>query len=124
MRGLYFDLVEALTEQKQDRGWAKRHAGPGKGKRLETISEGATFSWAWWTLNESAQHVTDWRKPLPPDIKNWSLTDPDSVIVFGSGAHNMRFGAIGEYEQELRTLVTRIKERRHGTRCARAPSHI
>ena len=30
LRGLYFDLAELLTEQKMDRAWAKRHAGPGE----------------------------------------------------------------------------------------------
>ena len=62
MRGLYFDLLEVLTEQKHDRGWAKRHAGPGKGKRLHGVRDGVEISWAWWTLNETAMKQTDWRK--------------------------------------------------------------
>ena len=52
MRGLFFDIADLLVGAKHDRGWAKRHAGAGKGKRLSYSSGGVNVSWAWWALLE------------------------------------------------------------------------
>lgn len=127
MRGLYFDLAEMLTGTKHDRGWAKRHAGPGKGKRLCVSSRGVTVRWSWWTLNESARQAgrdfhlrcarprgakgpppVGCRSPPNPDIEEWGLEDPGAVVLFGSAAHNMRYGTVQEYEADLRSLARRI----------------
>ena len=71
-----------------------------------------TISWAWWTLNESAQVVTDWRKPPPPDLRNWSYDDPSAVIFFGSGAHNMRFGTLSRYVADLTSFIRKYRSLR------------
>jgi hypothetical protein len=131
MRGLYFDLAELLTGSKQDRGWAKRHAGPGKGKRLCVSARGVTVRWSWWMLNESARHEgrdfhmrcarprgakgpppVGCRSPPNPDIDEWGLDDPQAVILFGSSAHNMRYGTVSEYEADLRSLARRVTSAR------------
>ena len=114
MRGLYFDLAEVLTEQTLDRGWAKRHAGPGKGKRLTVTRGEVTISWAWWTLNAAASHdAADLKRlPPPPGLSNWSLADRNAVILFGSAAHNMRC----EYTASFRL-------RRPSPGCLRPLSH-
>ena len=127
VRGLYFDLAELLTGTKQDRGWAKRHAGPGKGKRLAVSVGNVTVSWSWWTLNETAR-VADrsWhercarrpgsrgppalacRSPPNPDIDEWGLDEPETVVLFGSSAHNMRYGSLERYATDLTGIATRI----------------
>ena len=79
MRGLFFDVADLINGTKQDRGWAKRHAGAGKGKRLAYANGNVSVSWAWWTLNESARTGTDWRLPPQPDLDEWGLSDADSA---------------------------------------------
>ena len=108
MRGLFFDVADLINGTKQgdfstqthfshmshtpfpishilillynqDRGWAKRHAGAGKGKRLAYANGNVSVSWAWWTLNESARSGTDWRLPPQPDLDEWGLSDADSA---------------------------------------------
>lgn len=110
MRGLYFDLAELLTEQALDRAWAKRHAGAGKGKRLTVEKGGVSISWAWWTLNATTHDTSDKRTPPPPSLANWSLSDRNAVVLFGSAAHNMRFGTMRAYDASLRGLVTELKQ--------------
>ena len=139
MRGLYFDLAELLTETPLDRAWAKRHAGPcavrsrsapcphaerrtsdgravvsllvrrGKGKRLSVTRAEVTISWAWWTLNATTHDPRDRYRPTPPGLSNWSLADRNAVILFGSAAHNMRYGTVRAYAASLRGLATELK---------------
>ena len=122
MRGLYFDLAELLTEQKLDRAWAKRHAGAGKGKRLGVQRDGVSVSWAWWTLNATTatpprgQRGSSRAVPPSPGLSYWSLADRDAVILFGSAAHNMRYGTMRAYERALKGLVRELESRRPGVR--------
>jgi hypothetical protein len=127
MRGLYFDLAELLTGTKLDRGWAKRHAGAGKGKRLSTRhGEHFSVSWAWWTLHDTYHdtHVASGqasgaaddgqprRTPPPVSLTNWSLDEPNTVVVVGSAAHDMRYRSVHEYEQAMHRLGAQIRARR------------
>lgn len=144
MRGLYFDLVELLTGEKADRGWGKRVVGPGKGKRLSVSSGGVSISWAWWTLSATMHlasepsrlerrakrtgAVTDKaRFPAPPLLTNWSLGDSEAVIVFGSSAHDMRFGSLADYKAMLSKLVHELQNSRIRARAfwlVGAASHV
>jgi hypothetical protein len=108
-RGLYFDLAELLTETTLDRAWAKRHAGPGKGKRLSVTRAEVTISWAWWTLNATTHETRDRNRPPPLGLSNWSLANRNAVILFGSAAHNMRYGTMRAYDASLRLLATELK---------------
>ncbi len=122
MRGLFFDLADLITGQTQDRVWAKRHAGPGKGKRLAYSRGGIELTWAWWTLNTSAPvspisahpngsgPAPRMRVPPQPEVDEWAI-DEDAVLLFGSAAHNMRYGSVDEYASELRALADRLRAR-------------
>ena len=39
----------------------------------------------------------------------WPLADPHAVVLFGSSAHNMRYGTVAEYERQLRAFVARLR---------------
>ena len=39
----------------------------------------------------------------------WPLADPHAVVLFGSGAHNMRYGTVAEYERQLRAFAARLR---------------
>ena len=127
MRGLYFDLAELLTGTKLDRGWAKRHAGAGKGKRLNTRhGQHFSVSWAWWTLHDTYHdtHVVSGqasgaaddgqprRTPPPVSLTNWSLDEPNTVVVVGSAAHDMRYRSVRAYEVAMHRLGAQIRARR------------
>ena len=85
------------------------------------------MSWSWWTLNESAREAArdfqvrcarpkgakgpppiGCRSPPNPDVVEWGLDDARSVVLFGSAAHNMRYGTLKTYVDDLRSLSSRI----------------
>ena len=86
-------------------------------------------TWGWWTLNATSGQqpvaplvVAPGSKganrsrlrvpmPAPPDIDEWGLDDPDATILFGSGAHNMRYGSVDQYEEHLRSFVSRYRRK-------------
>ena len=51
----------------------------------------------------------DSRLPPPPSLANWSLQNKRTVLLFGSAAHNMRYGTISEYETHIRQFLSELK---------------
>ena len=93
-----------------------------------------SVSWAWWTLN-STQHeprqeplerrtppptgLPDWSlanpnpnpNPPPTGLSEWSLAEEDAVVLFGSAAHDMRYGTVRGYAHALARLVAQLERR-------------
>ena len=81
----------------------------GKGKRLSVTRAEVTISWAWWTLNATTHETRDRNRPPPLGLSNWSLANRNAVILFGSAAHDMRYGTVRAYAASLRGLATELK---------------
>jgi hypothetical protein len=52
------------------------------------------------------------RTPPPVSLTNWSLDEPNTVVVVGSAAHDMRYRSVRAYEQAMHRLGAQIRARR------------